>query len=144
MLLNFKAVKSDIKIIILPLLTRCYRVFHGFGQVKFADSGSILGSSQFSLLPHLPQKTMVSLKVVKIDSKIIILLCQSKSVIRSVPISWEFSIKVFWQMETTMSNCTMYGRILRTRRSNKKINIEATFGKVSFRYQSWPGANTIE
>jgi len=47
-----------------------YRVFHGFGQAKFPDGGSILGSSQFTLLPQLPLKMMLGLKVVKIDSKI--------------------------------------------------------------------------
>jgi len=30
-----------------------YRVFHGFGQAKFAYGGSILGSSQFTLLLQL-------------------------------------------------------------------------------------------
>jgi len=33
-----------------------YRAFHGFGQAKFADSGSALGSRQFSILPQLHQK----------------------------------------------------------------------------------------
>jgi len=28
-------------------------VFHGFGQAKFADGGSILGSSQFTQLPQV-------------------------------------------------------------------------------------------
>jgi len=46
-----------------------YRVFHGFGQAKIAYGGSILGSSQFALLPQLPPKIMLGLKVVKIDSK---------------------------------------------------------------------------
>jgi len=32
-----------------------YRVFQGFGQAKFPDGGSILGSSQLSLLSKLPQ-----------------------------------------------------------------------------------------
>jgi len=32
------------------------RVFHRFWQAKFAYGGSILGTSQFSLLPQLPQK----------------------------------------------------------------------------------------
>jgi len=45
-----------------------------FWQAKFAYGGSILGSSQFTLLPQLPQKMMLDLKVVKIDTKIIILL----------------------------------------------------------------------
>jgi hypothetical protein len=44
-------------------------VFHGFAQAKFGYGGSILGSSQLTLLPQLPLKTMLSLKVVKIDSK---------------------------------------------------------------------------
>jgi len=46
-----------------------YRAFHRFGQAKFAYAGSILGLSQFMLLPL---KTMLDLKVVKIDSKVII------------------------------------------------------------------------
>jgi len=31
-------------------------VFHGLGQAKFAKGGSVLGSSQFTLLPQLPLK----------------------------------------------------------------------------------------
>jgi len=54
---------------------RFYRAFHGFGQAKFAYGGSILGLSQFTLLPQLPLKIMLQLKVVKIDSKISNLLC---------------------------------------------------------------------
>jgi len=42
-----------------------YISFHGFGQAKFAYDVSILGSSQFTLLPQLPLKTMLSLKVIK-------------------------------------------------------------------------------
>jgi len=49
-------------------------VFQGFGQAKFPDGGSVLGSSQFSTLPELPPKIMIYSKVVKIDPKIIILL----------------------------------------------------------------------
>jgi len=41
-------------------------VFHGFGQAKYADGGSILGSSKISLLSKLPLKTKLDLKVVKI------------------------------------------------------------------------------
>jgi len=44
-----------------------YREFHGFGQAKFPNCGWVLGSSQFSILPQLPQKTMLGLKGVKID-----------------------------------------------------------------------------
>jgi len=50
-------------------------VFHGFGQAKFADDGSmILGSSLLSPLSELPLKMMLDLKVVKIYSKITISL----------------------------------------------------------------------
>jgi hypothetical protein len=48
----------------------CYRAFHRFGQAKFPEGGSVLGSSQFSILPQLPLKMMLGLKVAKIDSKI--------------------------------------------------------------------------
>jgi hypothetical protein len=50
-------------------------VYHGFGQAKFACGGSILGSSQFTLLPQLPQKMMLGLKVVKIKLKISNSIC---------------------------------------------------------------------
>jgi len=49
-------------------------VFHGFGQAKFPDGGSVLGSSQFITTARLPPKIMLNSKVVKIDPKIIILL----------------------------------------------------------------------
>jgi len=32
-------------------------VFHGFEQAKLGYGGSVLGSSQFSILPQLHQKT---------------------------------------------------------------------------------------
>jgi len=48
--------------------------FHGFGQAKYPDGGSVLGSSQFSILPRRPPKILLNLKVVKINPKIIILL----------------------------------------------------------------------
>jgi hypothetical protein len=41
---------------------------------KFANGGSILGSSQFLILPQLPQKMKLMSKVVKVDSKIIVSL----------------------------------------------------------------------
>jgi len=47
-----------------------YRAFHGFGQAKFHDGGSVLSSSQFLLLPQLTLKMMLNLKVVKFDGKI--------------------------------------------------------------------------
>jgi len=37
-------------------------VCHGFGKAKFANGGSILGSSQFTLLSQLPLKTMHDIK----------------------------------------------------------------------------------
>jgi len=39
-----------------------YRVFHRFGQAEFAYGGSILGLSQFTQLPQLPQKMTHNLK----------------------------------------------------------------------------------
>jgi hypothetical protein len=53
-------------------------VFRRFKQAKFAYGGSILSSSQFSLMPKQPLKMALAIKVVEIDLKIIILLHQSK------------------------------------------------------------------
>ena len=47
--------------------------------VNLAYGGLVLGSSQFTLLSEMPQKMMPTSKVVKNDSKVIILLRQSKS-----------------------------------------------------------------
>jgi len=33
-----------------------HRAFHRFGQAKYPDGGLVLGLSQFSVLPQLPQK----------------------------------------------------------------------------------------
>jgi hypothetical protein len=52
-----------------------YTAVHGFGQAKFSDGGMVLFLSQFSILPQLPLKMMLDLKMVKIDPIIIILLC---------------------------------------------------------------------
>ena len=49
--------------------------FRGFGQAKILHRGSVLDSSQFLILPQLPQKIMQASKVIKINSKIVILLC---------------------------------------------------------------------
>ncbi len=65
-----KYLESLFIVYIQPSKNVSYREFNGFGQAKFPDGGSILGSSQFSILPQLPQKMMLGLKVVKIDSKI--------------------------------------------------------------------------
>jgi len=43
-----------------------YIAFHRFGQAKFAYGGSVLGSSQFTLLLQLPLKMTLDLKVVAI------------------------------------------------------------------------------
>jgi len=37
------------------------------GKLNFPDSGLVLGSSQFSILPQLPPKILLDSKVVKID-----------------------------------------------------------------------------
>ncbi len=62
-------------------------MFHSFGQAKFSDGGSILGSSQFSIMPQLPPKILLNSKVVKIDPKIIISLHYYKSVTHSVVVT---------------------------------------------------------
>jgi len=68
-------------LVILVIINRvdktkyCYRAFHGFGQAKFPDGSLVLGSSQFSILPQLPQKSTQNVKVAKFDSKIIISIC---------------------------------------------------------------------
>jgi hypothetical protein len=46
----------------------------GFSKAKSANGGSILSSNQFLKLPQQPQKIKLASKVVKVDSKIIILL----------------------------------------------------------------------
>ncbi len=51
-----------------------YIMIQAFRQAKSANGGSILSSSQFMILPQLPQKMKLASKVVKVDSKIIILL----------------------------------------------------------------------
>ena len=48
--------------------------------LKLANGGLVLGSSQFLLLPQLPLKMILASKVVKSDSKIIILVHKSKYV----------------------------------------------------------------
>ncbi len=55
-----------------------YCVFHRFRKAKFAYGGSILSSSQFSILLQLPQKMKLASKVVKIDPKISVLLPKIK------------------------------------------------------------------
>jgi hypothetical protein len=52
----------------------CYSVFQEFSKAKSANDGSISSLSQFLILPQLPQKIELASKVVKVDSKIIILL----------------------------------------------------------------------
>jgi len=49
----------------------CTECFKDLGQANFAYGCSILGLSQFTILPQMPLKTMLSLKVVKIDSKLL-------------------------------------------------------------------------
>jgi hypothetical protein len=60
-----------------------------YGRSYLTDSGklnggSVLGLGQFSILPQLPSKIMLDSKVVKIDLKIIISLCLSKSVTKGM------------------------------------------------------------
>jgi hypothetical protein len=58
----------------IQLKLESYSVFQGFSKAKSANGGLILSSSQFLILPQLPQKIKLASKVVKVDSKIIILL----------------------------------------------------------------------
>jgi hypothetical protein len=51
-----------------------YSVSQGFSKATFANGGSILSSSQFSILLQLAQKMKLASKVFKTDSKIIISL----------------------------------------------------------------------
>ena len=73
--------------VILRLIHDDYRAFHQFGQTKFAYGGKVLGSSQFPLLPQLPQKMTLASKVVKIDSRQVISLRYAKSVTHSVEVT---------------------------------------------------------
>jgi hypothetical protein len=61
-----------------------YNVHHRFRQAKFGYGGLISSSSQFLILPYRPLKTSLAIKVIKNDSKIIILLPRSKLVKQSV------------------------------------------------------------
>jgi hypothetical protein len=63
----------------IHMLSARYSVFQGFSKAKSANGGSILSSSQFLILPQLPQKIKFASKVVKVDSKIIICYLRSKS-----------------------------------------------------------------
>jgi len=54
----------------ITFLTSFHRAFHGFGQAKLHNGGSVLGSSQFLILPQLSQKMMLGLKGVKFNLKI--------------------------------------------------------------------------
>jgi len=63
---------------------KIYRAFHRFGQAKFPDGGSVLGSSQLSIFNTAPAASkndtwfksgQIGLKVVKIDSEINNSLC---------------------------------------------------------------------
>ncbi len=38
------------------------RAFHGFGEAEFPDGGSVLGSSQFSILPPVALKNTPGVK----------------------------------------------------------------------------------
>jgi len=59
--------------------------FTDLGKLNFlTEVRSVLGSSQFLILPQVPPKIILNSKVVKIDIKLILLLCKSKSVTHSL------------------------------------------------------------
>ncbi len=82
-------------------LNQTYSVFHQFRQAKSVYSGSIVSSSPFLLLPQLFLKTMLAIKVVKMDSKIIILLPWYKhySVLKSVDVICKLYFKLSDQIQ---------------------------------------------
>ena len=82
-----------------------YRAFHRFGQAEIAYGGLVLGLSQFSILPQLPLKMTLASKVVKIDLKIIISRCKSKSVTHSVG---ECSLKLCFSNPVASKKVTIY------------------------------------
>ena len=69
---------------LFKVVSECIWDLEKLNMVKIENGGSDLGSSQFFLLPKLAQKNILALKVVKSDSKIVILLHKSKSVTHSV------------------------------------------------------------
>jgi hypothetical protein len=78
---------------LIPTSFLPYSVFHRFRQSKFAYRGSILSSGQFLLLPQRPIETMLTIKVFKIDSKIIISLPWSKSAKHTVQCPPPFNLE---------------------------------------------------
>ncbi len=71
---NIRLKLSGVNLAPLKIGQQFYSVFQGFRQAKIDNGGSILTSSQFLILPQLPRKMKLASKVVKVDSKIIILL----------------------------------------------------------------------
>jgi len=70
----YKILKFKDKLLTLGLQRKFYSILSQKIYL-WSYGGSILGSSQFTLLPQLPLKTMLSYKVVKFDSKISNSLC---------------------------------------------------------------------
>ena len=68
----------------LSVIAVCITDLDKLYLAKIRNGGLVLGLCQFPLLLQLPQKMMLASKVVKIDSEIIVLLHQSKSVTHSV------------------------------------------------------------
>ncbi len=95
-----------------------HSVFQRFRQAKFAYGGSFLNSNQFSLLSQLPQKVKLALKVVKIDSKIIISLLWCKSLKPAVYLDTNI---VKSDMETNLSTPKHFFDITKTCESRYKL-----------------------
>jgi hypothetical protein len=67
--------KSESKILISLVSDKpcsSTKFFTDFGKLNFLMVVSVLGSSQFSILPQLPPKILLDSKVVRLDPKIII------------------------------------------------------------------------
>ena len=70
-------------------ITYIYSAYQGFEQaylVRLTFGGQVLSSIRTSLQPRLPQKLTLASKVVKIDSTLVISLCQPKSVTHSIAV----------------------------------------------------------
>jgi hypothetical protein len=66
----FSFINNNVELVVVIFnKSQLYSVFHQYRQAKFDNGGLILSSSQFLLLPQLPQKMKLASKVVKMHSK---------------------------------------------------------------------------
>ena len=93
----------------MMILINCrFSAYQVFEKAKICDDGLVLGLSQFPLLPQLPQKTMLTSKVVKTDS-IIIITSWSKFVTHAVQIMINTLYKKFFSRLTVFQTTVKLG-----------------------------------